>query len=112
VDQQQALTLGTWMMLSGNIVNTSIAILLPACIGSATTDELPVPPSFSGTRKAAADAKLRVLIVEDNDINRQVTELFLDGRYETDHAFTGKEAVEKAQAGLFDIVLMDIHLGK
>ncbi|NTU91742.1 MAG: efflux transporter outer membrane subunit [Chlorobiaceae bacterium] len=26
VDQQQALTLGTWMMLSGNIVNTSIAI--------------------------------------------------------------------------------------
>ena len=56
-------------------------------------------------------AAMRVLIVEDNPINRSVTESFLKHiKFATDTATNGREAVEKLASQPFDIVLMDISM--
>ena len=53
----------------------------------------------------------RVLVVEDNPVNRKLCALQLRRLgCETDFAETGREAVEKAHGGRFDVVLMDMHL--
>ena len=54
---------------------------------------------------------LRVLIVEDNPINRSVTESFLKHlEFETETAADGRDAVRKMAEKPFDIVLMDISM--
>jgi signal transduction histidine kinase/CheY-like chemotaxis protein/HPt (histidine-containing phosphotransfer) domain-containing protein len=62
----------------------------------------------------AASGKLagaRVLLVEDNDINREfATELLRSEGIEVDEAANGREAVARVQAGDYDAVLMDIQM--
>ena len=56
-------------------------------------------------------AGARLLLVEDNDINREfATELLRSEGIEIDQAVNGLEAVEKVQAGDYDAVLMDIQM--
>ncbi len=53
----------------------------------------------------------RVLVVEDNAINRQIAEEFLfDMGIRSDTACDGAEAIEKVTAGDYDCVLMDIQM--
>ncbi|MFC2101704.1 response regulator [Bacteroidota bacterium] len=52
-----------------------------------------------------------VLLVEDNQINRNLIELFLKPTYKMDHAYEGKTAVKMAQEIKYDAILMDINLG-
>ena len=53
----------------------------------------------------------RVLLVEDNEINRMVVEEILtDTDLELDFAENGREAVDKVSAGRFDVVLMDCQM--
>ncbi len=53
----------------------------------------------------------KVLLVEDNDINRLVAESFLKSwKCEVDTAANGKIAIEKLTANPYDIVLMDIQM--
>lgn len=52
-----------------------------------------------------------VLLVEDNQINRNLIELFLKPRYIMDHAYEGKTAVQMARKRKYDAILMDINLG-
>jgi CheY-like chemotaxis protein len=53
----------------------------------------------------------RVLLVEDNEINRQVaTELLADEGLVVDVAENGRVALEKAIASSYDIVLMDMQM--
>lgn len=54
---------------------------------------------------------LRLLVAEDNPMNRRVVELLLaqSGLYIT-FAENGREAVEKFLAGKFDLVLMDLQM--
>jgi len=58
-----------------------------------------------------ADRPFRVLVVDDNDINRQVLGLILDSA-EIEHAevVNGAEAVDAAKTGAFDVILMDIQM--
>ncbi len=55
-----------------------------------------------------------VLLVEDNDLNREIAyEILCGAGFEVDTARNGEEAVEKvsgAPAGTYDIVLMDIQM--
>jgi CheY-like chemotaxis protein len=53
----------------------------------------------------------KILLVEDNEINRIVTVKFLK-RWEldVDTAVNGIEAIQKIETGDFDVVLMDIHM--
>jgi len=58
-----------------------------------------------------AECAFRVLVVDDNDINRQVLGLILDSA-EIEHAevVNGAEAVDAAKTGGFDAILMDIQM--
>ncbi|WP_018608973.1 response regulator [Uliginosibacterium gangwonense] len=53
----------------------------------------------------------RLLLVEDNDINREfATELLRSEGMEVDEAMNGQEALDKVQANDYDAVLMDIQM--
>jgi len=55
--------------------------------------------------------KLRLLVAEDNDINRFILQKMLrDWNVTPDFAITGTEAVEMASAKEYDIILMDIEM--
>ena len=56
-------------------------------------------------------AGARLLLVEDNDINREfATELLRSEGMEVDEAINGQEAVDKVQQRTYDGVLMDIQM--
>ncbi|HEB97554.1 MAG TPA: response regulator [Sedimenticola thiotaurini] len=68
-------------------------------------------PTVRHAASAAGLAGARILLVEDNDINRELATDLLTGvgiRVETAH--NGQEAVERVQREAFDGVLMDIQL--
>jgi len=71
------------------------------------------PPSHATTPQARHTAinPLRVLVVEDNEINRFVVREMLqsDGHSVTE-ARDGRQGVEMAQAEHFDLILMDISM--
>ncbi|HKR56614.1 MAG TPA: response regulator [Gemmatimonadales bacterium] len=53
----------------------------------------------------------RILLVEDNEMNRDMLSRRLIRKgYEVDMAFDGKAGVEKAKAGGYDLILMDMSL--
>jgi CheY-like chemotaxis protein len=53
----------------------------------------------------------RVLLVEDNDVNRYLVRFLLEkGGYEVATATNGVEAIEQAQALLPQLILMDIQM--
>jgi PAS domain S-box-containing protein len=55
--------------------------------------------------------KLRILVVEDNEINRQIVTTLLEERgHSTVVASNGREAVEIAEREEFDLVLMDVQM--
>jgi len=63
---------------------------------------MPAPASLAGRR---------VLLVEDNEINRELaTELLADLGIATAIAVNGREAVDRVAAESFDLVLMDIQM--
>ncbi len=69
----------------------------------------PIPDSAETQGVPLAGA--RVLLVEDNEINRLLASKILRGfECEIDYAYNGLEAVEKVLAGSFDVVLMDCQM--
>ena len=58
------------------------------------------------------DDRCRVLLAEDNEVNRMVVTHFLDpNKYELTYAENGREAVERFnQSGPFDVILMDVSM--
>lgn len=61
--------------------------------------------------EATKDASYRILVAEDNEINRKVMMGFLDrGNHQIDMAVNGQEAVEKAEENTYDIIFMDIEM--
>jgi two-component system sensor histidine kinase/response regulator len=53
----------------------------------------------------------RILLVEDNEINQEIAkEILEDYGFMVDLADHGREAVEKASNGLYDLILMDIQM--
>jgi CheY-like chemotaxis protein len=61
--------------------------------------------------KTSAPGAARILIVDDHPINLEIGAALLTlVGCEVDLAENGKEAVEKATNGDYDIILMDIHM--
>jgi PAS domain S-box-containing protein len=59
----------------------------------------------------AADGPLHFLVVEDNDVNRLLTSRVIEKLgYTVDVAENGEEAVEKVNARIYDMVVMDIQM--
>ncbi len=56
-------------------------------------------------------AGARVLLAEDNEVNREIATILLDAvGLVVDTAFDGREALAKAMAGRYDLVLMDVQM--
>jgi CheY-like chemotaxis protein len=56
--------------------------------------------------------RIRILLVEDDELNIKMISSFLDGKYYIDVARSGEEAVKKSIDYNYDIFLMDIGLKK
>ncbi|MEA2672432.1 MAG: hypothetical protein QOG45_2652 [Chloroflexota bacterium] len=56
-------------------------------------------------------ARNRILLIEDNASNRELTRMVLNGNgFRVDTAADGNEGLEKARTELYDLVLMDVKL--
>ena len=83
--------------------------------GSTFTLSIPLTPVAEVEEAAAPSAEaeraLRVLIVDDHPVNREMMRLLLAAAdCETVEAADGEEAVERAQDGDFDLILMDVRM--
>ena len=54
--------------------------------------------------------KSKILLVDDNLTNINILEEILDEKYQTEHAITGEQALEKAKEFRPDVILLDIMM--
>ncbi len=54
----------------------------------------------------------KILLVEDDEISVDVMKLFLRGFVQVDISFNAHDTIEKVKAQTYDLILMDINLGK
>ncbi|MBL8289089.1 MAG: response regulator [Rubrivivax sp.] len=88
---------------------TLVAVLQGTSARAAT--EAPLPASVPAAAAGAAARELRVLVAEDNAINQRVaTRLLQHLGYRAELATNGRQAIEAARHGAFDVVLMDIQM--
>ena len=87
---------------------------VPAEGPAAPAEETTVPAPASAPAEEAPMRPLRILLVDDNEINRELGELMLSSEGHTvGLACDGAEAVEMLRtggAGAWDLVLMDVHM--
>jgi two-component system alkaline phosphatase synthesis response regulator PhoP len=58
-----------------------------------------------------SEAKLNVLVVDDNDCIREVLTALLSHKgYRCESAANGREAIEKVAQDHFDVVITDVHM--
>jgi CheY-like chemotaxis protein/signal transduction histidine kinase/HPt (histidine-containing phosphotransfer) domain-containing protein len=80
----------------------------------ATTDEdhrTIADPSSPAVAQNRSGSQARILVVDDNDINRQVAQSILENLgYETESAENGDEALRAMARRPFDAILMDCHM--
>lgn len=90
---------------------STFSLLLPAKAGPATKRIDPPPPAEPQPVKRAGLADVRILLTDDNALNRQVVKLFLvpHGCAITEAA-NGEEALQKLQEAEFDVLLLDAHM--
>jgi PAS domain S-box-containing protein len=84
------------------------------CDEDVAHSDAPQPPReepviVTATAKATTNAK--ILLVDDNPVNRQVVKLFMASfRASFVEASNGQEALDKLAMERFDIVLLDVHM--
>ncbi len=86
---------------------------LVSVLGKATNDNPGriVEQTSTGTGHPASDSSRRILLAEDNDVNRAVAvEMLKSLGHETTVAINGREAVAIFQSQEFDLVLMDCQM--
>ncbi|QDG53882.1 response regulator [Persicimonas caeni] len=71
----------------------------------------PEPDATDRTYPIAQSSSLRVLVAEDDRVNRRLVESVLEKKgHQITFAENGREAVETFEPGAFDIVLMDVRM--
>jgi two-component system, sensor histidine kinase and response regulator len=71
----------------------------------------PTPSSTGAPHRRTEVSSLRILVAEDNDINRRLTTLMLTKLgYVADLVVNGREAVEACERLPYDVILMDCHM--
>jgi signal transduction histidine kinase/ActR/RegA family two-component response regulator len=87
---------------------TFLAKECPPSIGSV---DAPAPSTLAAPTPSKRLSGVRILLVDDNAINRQVIKLFLAPQMaDIAEATNGEEALERLASAAFDIVLLDIHM--
>ena len=56
--------------------------------------------------------RIKILLVEDDELNIRMISSFLEGKYHIDEARSGEEALKKVIDNNYDLFLMDIGLRK
>ncbi len=80
-----------------------------AVVPSTCPQQAPKPEEPQQSKRSLRGA--RVLLVDDNTINRQVIRLFLSPHgVRIQEATNGREALAALENDLFDIVLLDVHM--
>jgi CheY-like chemotaxis protein/HPt (histidine-containing phosphotransfer) domain-containing protein len=105
----EALGIASWLTKPVTQSDLLDAILVAIACGSdnpiASELTTSVAPSASGERS------LRILVAEDNLINRAVATGILEKQgHVLVHAANGREAVEAFKDGAFDLILMDVQM--
>ncbi len=81
----------------------------PAATARTTTGQ--APPAGAPGRAARPGAGPRVLLADDNAINRRLAVRLLERRgYTVVPVADGRAAVDAAASGRFDVILMDVHM--
>ena len=87
----------------------SLTFTAGAAVAQAKPVATTVQPSIA--EEQTPSQPLRILLVDDNAVNRQVVRLFLASlRTHVVEAANGAEALAKLEAETFDLVLLDIHM--
>lgn len=73
-------------------------------------DKKPSIQSVSESEKS--NKTIKILLVEDDELNIRMISSFLNGKYHIDEARSGDEALKKVFDNNYDIFLMDIGLKK
>ena len=85
------------------------AILIAVSPGAEGGNSHEPDPDSAGPERAGS--RLRILVAEDNLVNRAVAIGILEKEgHVLVHAATGREAVEAFSDGLFDLILMDVQM--
>jgi signal transduction histidine kinase/DNA-binding response OmpR family regulator len=71
----------------------------------------PTPVAVLPPPRAATTPALRILLAEDNNINRKLATLLLERMgYEADYARNGREVLDALQRQVYDVILMDVQM--
>ncbi len=88
---------------------STFSCVLPSTVAEPTTGKVQATVRFDPD--TAAQMPLRILLVDDNLINRRVAETYLKKLgYALTVASDGEDAVSRVQSGNYDLVLMDVHM--
>lgn len=94
-------------LMKGNIKVTSV-------VGKGTRFEIELPVEISKKPMQVAQLQvtdLNILLVEDIELNVMVAKALLEKMgQKVDVAMTGQEAIDKARANQYDLILLDIQL--
>jgi two-component system sensor histidine kinase/response regulator len=84
----------------------------PVSAQAAIARAVPAPPVASPNPPSVpAAGGLRVLVAEDNEVNQKVVTRMLERLgHQVEMAVNGRDAVERATGGTFDVVLMDCQM--
>jgi len=118
-DRERCLAAGMSDYLSKPFTKQQLDSILSANTGidSSTTGEYgdveagPSRITSAAVAEFRPKAKIRILIVEDNDVNQQVTQAMLESLgYESEIANDGDEALQAMACNEFDLILLDCHM--
>ena len=74
-----------------------------------TEEQVELPPVANGDR-CLLPHDLRILVVDDNEVNRDVASMMLEKEHRVSTAANGLEALEALRGESFDLVLMDVQM--
>jgi PAS domain S-box-containing protein len=95
--------------LSKPVSKKNLVDAVTIALGSSSAEQ--AGPASAPTTSESELAGRRVLLVEDNEVNRFLaTELLTDLGIQVSIAFNGRECVDRVKAEPFDLVLMDIQM--